>query len=61
MWSVLTYSALRELPFAFISNLDLIRNGRATIKVLCAQYEGKLAMSPTKAQVYAMIECILQW
>ena len=55
-WLVLKDLTLRGPAFAYISHLDQLRHGRAAIKALRANYEGNLAMSQTKAQVYNTIK-----
>ena len=52
---VLKDLTLRGPAFAYISPLDRLQYGRVVIKALRAHYEGKLAMSQTKAQAYNRI------
>ena len=56
VWSVLKDLTLRGLAFAYISHLDRLQYGRVANKALWAHYEGNLAMSQTKAQVYDTIK-----
>ena len=56
VWLVFKDLTLRGLAFAYISHFDQLQNGRAAITVLRAHYEGNLALSQTKAQVYDTIK-----
>ena len=50
VWLVLKDLMLRHWSYTYICHLDRLQNERAAIKALWAQYEGKSAMSQTKAQ-----------
>ena len=56
VWLVLKDLTLGGPAYAYISHLDRLRHGRVTIKALRAHYEGDLARSQTKAQVYNTIK-----
>ena len=47
---------LRGPAYAYIRHLDTLQNRRAAIKAHRACYEGKSAMSHTKAQAYNTIK-----
>ena len=56
VWLDLEDLMLRGLAYAYISHLDWLQSENEGTKVLRAHYEGKSAISQTKAQTFDMIK-----